>query len=219
MRLVARQMADMDAKRALARFGVPVDISPAQALLAMVHEAAGNVAYLSARIDEMIEQGQAAEHEYKADILAQVAAVADGEDSSDQGIKIKRGAEALFGPIVSATSKGDLYATQETQRAIVSMYGEWTDRLVKYSKAAIDAGVAKAQVELARQQGQMLIQIIKTVMTKLGFDVAQTREAQLLLAVEMRRLAAKDVTPTLRELADAEKPEKKSRTMDTGRGF
>lgn len=225
-RIAYRELADMSARRELARFGVAVDIGPAQALLAMVREAAGNVAYLGARLDEMIEAGNI-EREPEpegplGDILQQAEEVAGdayvpkklrGDVWDQRTIAPMRGAGALFGPKVGISAEGHQFQQDEDQRAILRLYGEWADRLVKYSKAAIDAGVAKAQVELAKKQAEMLVLVLKAVLAKLGLSEAQVKLAQSLLAGEMRQLANDSRVIEGTAIPQLDSP-KQSRAMD-----
>lgn len=212
------QLADMKARRELAKFGMHVQVSPAQALLAMVHEAAGNVAYLGGRIDDMIERQEIAEAERARDIIGQAEMVAIGNSSVYMGLTSPAGgSSALIGPVLAVDKDGREHQIGEDARAMMRLYGEWSDRLVKYSKAAIDAGVAKAQVELARRQAEMIVTLFKTVLVKLMLSDAQIKSAQEMLAGEMRKLAAPAAgsLAEMHDAADAERPVKKSRAMET----
>jgi hypothetical protein len=65
------------------------------------------------------------------------------------------------------------------------MYNEERDRLAKMAKMAIDAGIAERQVQIAEQQGEMIVTIIVQV---LDDPLLKLSEEKRLLA---RRLAAK----------------------------
>jgi hypothetical protein len=121
----------------------------------------------------------------------------------------------LFGPVVGVTADGTQFKQQEDQRAVLRLYGEWTDRLVKYSKAAIDAGIAKAQVELARAQAQMIVMMIKTVLGKLELDAAKMQLAQSIFAEEMRKMSMQRIEGGItRDVNLLDGPPVKSRAMD-----
>lgn len=187
----ARLMADAKARRELARFGMHVVISPSQALLAMVHEAAGNVATLGGLIDEMNERERQRQIDDGAMHLDGSPA---GDNESDLYAKLtpsmEGAARAFVGPMVGSNPKtGEQFQQTEQVRAIVTLYGEWTDRLVKYSKAALDAGVAKAQVEIAKKQAEMIVGIVRRVLASLHLSEEAHRAATLMLAGELKRAA------------------------------
>ncbi len=174
----AKVLADMALRKELKAFGVPLDgtISPEQVLLHMVREAAGNVAFLGARMAELSE-------------------ASEGGDSGTQGswrgrtITLGKG-EGLFGPKIGLDKDGGEHVIGEEVRAATALYGEWSDRLVKYAKTALDAGIAKAQVELARTQGQTIVVVVNRVLVQIGLGEEQQNRARELLAEEFRLLAA-----------------------------
>lgn len=52
-----KRAAELEVRAELQKMGVPVEVDPGEALLAMVYEAAGNVAYLRHRVQQL-EQDQ-----------------------------------------------------------------------------------------------------------------------------------------------------------------
>ncbi len=192
----ARLMTDFKARRELARFGMHVQISPSQALLAMVHEAAGNVATLGGLIDEMNErERQRALPPIGAASSGVDAAAASGSAEEEDLFtrltpSLEGAARTFVGPLVGSNPKtGRQFQQTEQVRSLVVLYGEWADRLVKYSKAALDAGVAKAQVEIAKKQAEMLVAIVRRVLDSLHLSAEVHRQATLFLAAELRRAA------------------------------
>lgn len=177
----ARVLADRKARAALERFGMPIEIGPKEALLHLVKEAAGNVAWLGVKVQEM----EAAET---------TTNIISTDSSTDLGIPARRARSGLIGDVIGAAgSEGLLYAHTEEARAIVRLYGEWTDRLAKYAKAAIDAGIAERYVELAEDQGKSVVLVIGRVLAAMGLTDLQVTSARRLLAEEFRMLAAKHV--------------------------
>lgn len=198
----ARMMADAKARRENARFGMHVEIGPSQALLAMVHEAAGNVATLGGLIDEMNERARVEDQDRRrgeaigSDDEAKPKSD-DDEFVADIGMygtmtpDLVGAARAMVGPLLSANAKsGAVYKTAEETRALVQLYGDWTDRLVKYSKAALDAGVAKAQVEIAKKQAETLVTIVRRVLGSLNLSAEVYQAANMLMAAELRKVAS-----------------------------
>lgn len=184
----ARLLADMNLRRELAKMAVPLEgnVDPQQMLLAMVREAAGNVAYLGARVAEL------------ADVTEEEAeGLRAGAGKWTRLTAYQKGAY-LFGPKIDVDKEGDEHVTGEEVRGIVKLYGEWVDRLAKFAKMAIDAGIAKAQVEIAQQQGQTIVVVINRVLAQIGVPEEQMVLARELIAGEFRELAraeAKKVGP------------------------
>lgn len=86
----------------------------------------------------------------------------------------------VVGRIMRDTRSGDPYTTSEEPRALFRMYGEWADRVVKYSKAAIDTGVAEARLELERQTVEAIVRVVT-----LTLDAAQVTGEQRERAVQV----------------------------------
>jgi hypothetical protein len=160
----------MAARKALERMAIHVDIEPQQALLAMVSEAAGNVAWLGARVAELSVEADAVEGQQRGGNMG-----------------YKRGG-GLFGPTIIVDKDGDEHVSGEEYRAMTKLYNEWSDKLVKYAKAAIDAGIAKQYVELAQAQGQTIVVVLNKVLVQLGIKDEQLALARKLIAEEFRAL-------------------------------
>ena len=75
---------------------------------------------------------------------------------------------------------------------LVAMYNDERDRLVRFSKLAIDAGVAERQVRVAEQQAQRLGQAFSRALDAAAEHLTPAgREAvRVALAAELRRLDA-----------------------------
>lgn len=139
-------------QRQLERLGVPVTTHPEQALLEVVYEAAGNVAFLR-------------------------------EQCAALGV-------AVTGPIYGIAQRESITLTiGEDVLPIVKLYGEWCDRLAKYAKAAVDAGIAKRQVELAEQTADAIVAVINAVFDELGLDENQREAGRLVAGTKLRLLA------------------------------
>lgn len=163
------------AEQQLAKFGKPVhDADAEQVLLDLVSEAAGNVAWLS----------------------RQVHALAT-EDAEERGATLwnrsttgyKEGSK-LFGPVIDVDGMGMEHVIGEGERAMVKLYGQWADRLAKYAKAAIDAGIEKRRVEFAERQGETIVIVINNVLVQMGLDSDKIEQARRLVAKEFRVLEA-----------------------------
>lgn len=61
----------------------------------------------------------------------------------------------------------------------VRLYQDERDRLVRVCKAAVDAGVAERQVEIAEAQARQLADVIGAVLTDLGHDLNDQRTREV----------------------------------------
>ncbi len=171
-------LADMDLRKELKAFGTPLAVAnPEEVLLHMVREAAGNVAYLGARVAELSER----------DSAETIVGSAQARQRARDADKPEWRGSGLYGPKMAIDKDGGEHVVGEDTRAAVALYGEWSDRLVKYAKTALDAGIAKAQVEIAKSQGQTIVIIINRVLAQVGLDEAKQAVARQLLAEEFRQ--------------------------------
>lgn len=116
---------------ALVRLGLPITTNPQQALLDLVSEAAGNVAFLRAQAGGM---------GVNLTIAASEVAVRPS------------------GEVVEVHSR--VVTIREEIRAIVKLYGEWCDRLAKYAGEAIKAGIAEREIALVEAQADLVARVI-----------------------------------------------------------
>lgn len=152
--------ANEAAERALERLGRPRAVAPQRALLETVWEAAGNVAFLR-------EQAAA----LGTDLTAR-----ESEARTETGRR---------GTVTFAT-----LGSREDVRAIVKLYGEWCDRLAKYAKAAVDAGIAEREVTLAEQQAAQIVRVIEATLAGLELTPEQRAQGRTLASSQLRLIAA-----------------------------
>jgi hypothetical protein len=87
---------------------------------------------------------------------------------------------------------------REKLRAMwVELYGEERDRLVRASKAAIDAGIASRMVELEENQGRFVADAFHRTLARLDLTPTQLAEAPRLLREELLAIPAPPA-PTLK---------------------
>lgn len=70
----------------------------------------------------------------------------------------------------------------------IALLNDERDRLVRYSKTAIDAGVAEREVQLAEQQGAMVAIVLRQVLDQLGLDEERRQQANQLLFAGLQAL-------------------------------
>jgi hypothetical protein len=94
----------------------------------------------------------------------------------------EEGPGALYGP----NHSGDA-----VPHVLVNLYGEWCDRLVRYAKAAADAGVAQRRIELEEGQGRMVAQLVRAILgdPELGLDERQAKAAPMVAHRHLQALA------------------------------
>jgi hypothetical protein len=164
------QAANEAAQQALDRLGRPRAVAPQRALLETVWEAAGNVAFLREQVGAL-----------GVDMTLRVAEVA--QRPSDGDVEIDGELHEYRGHVVTI---------REDIRAIVKLYGEWTDRLTKYAKAAVDAGIAEREVHLVEQQADLLIRVIEATLASLHLTPEAHEAARQIAVSELRLVAARN---------------------------
>lgn len=147
-----RAAARFKAQQELTRLGQPVERDPQTALLELVWEASGNVAFLRQEVGRL-------------------------------------GTNLVDRLTVHNAKTGETTELGEQERALVKLYGDWTDKLAKYSKAAIDAGIAERQVQLAEAQGYAIRDLIEAVLDSLDLDEEQRRVGREVAGHKLRVLA------------------------------
>lgn len=130
------------ARREMAVMGRPLDIDPIEAILECIRITAGEVQYASDRVAELTPDQ------------------AVGPVITTRPLKEEKGAESLT------------YRVEEHGPPALNIWIEVRRRamrdLVEYSRVAIAAGIAERQVKIAEQQGQLLAQVIRGILTELG---------------------------------------------------
>lgn len=157
----ARLEAHSIAERMVARAGVDAD--PVEHLLESLHRSAALVevwGVMVAALDEHAEQQAHANGTLRGE-LGYTEADHDSPDelhvvSHDALLALNRSGMATIHPYVT-----------EYQQAL--------ERRARFAKLCIDAGIAERQVRIAEQQGQLLAQVIRGILTDLG--VADRPEA------------------------------------------
>lgn len=138
-----------------------LDVSPAAAMLDMVQESAANcefygqqVAALRARIDEM------------------------GDDPGTPVLIDLEGVQRVHPAFIGAGVAGrvDPENWKAEPHVLVRMYNDERDRLMKYCKLCLDAGVAERLVRLAEQQGRAMIKILDNVFERLELSPEQAAQ-------------------------------------------
>lgn len=81
---------------------------------------------------------------------------------------------------------------KDAQMAIhpyVKLLREWTERYERACKTCLDAGIAERQVKLAENQGEMLAQAVRGILTALNLTPEQWQVAPVIVAKHLKELA------------------------------
>lgn len=160
----ARREAEAEAARQVATLGLPVDISPTEALLQEVQWTAGHVQWLRAKVAELDEQ-----------ITGQHALVwgvtAEGEKHS-----VEKGLETTTTSSSGPSVWYELYAKER-------------QHLVTVCSAALKAGVEERRVRLAESQGDLVATAIRRILDALGLTPDQQALVATVVPRELRLIA------------------------------
>lgn len=94
--------------------------------------------------------------------------------------------------LTSTRPDGTSIELGEEARGIVKLYGEWFDRLAKTAKMAVDAGVAKAHVEIAQQQADTMATVVRGVLDGLDLTPEQRQRGREIAAEKLRALTVSE---------------------------
>lgn len=141
--------------------GLPIAIDPLDALIHCVRITAGEVEYATVQVAGL-EQEQA---------LIQQAERTEGYTPEGRHAETK------------TSSTTSLHAWIRTRQDAV-------DRLARYSKMAIDAGVEERQVRIAEAMGTTIGRLVQAVLGQLALTAAQKERAPLIVARQMSLLTA-----------------------------
>lgn len=141
-----RDLALGEAVDALDRLGRPVETTPTEAMLEMVKEAAGNVAFYRARVQELDQLLGGQDAELALAIL--------GSAGKGDYREVAPGPPAIAGRVDPRNWRAE-------RNVLVAMYDEERERLVRWSKACRDAGVEEARVRISEEQGRQLGQVLQ----------------------------------------------------------
>lgn len=176
-----RRGQERAAREAVATYGLPVDVSPTEALLEEVRWTAGHVRWLRERVQEL-EQSQL--------VLGTVKAKT--EAAGGFGITFG-GAECDDEDRVGLIDVGSMPASEVTQAAGPNVWLDLYDRerkhLVAVCAAALKAGVQERAIRLAEQQGELVAQAIRAILADLHLTAEQAARVGEVVPRHLRLLA------------------------------
>lgn len=93
--------------------------------------------------------------------------------------------------LTTRTRDGDVIELGEQARAMVTLYGEWHDRLVKAAKACAAAKIDERVVRLHEAQGARLDAAFRMFCQRMGYTPEQSSDARRVFADTFRELTPK----------------------------
>lgn len=142
------------------RIGVKIEVSPQQALLDEVHRTAGMVAFYQEQVQNI---------------------VGDDPDLLVRSITKTEETQARYAMTVTTT--------ESVAHMWLQLYNAERVRLVQAAAAAVRAGVEERRVELAEQQGQLMVTVIRAILARLHLNPEQQALVPTVVPEELRALA------------------------------
>lgn len=162
----ARRRDKAAAAKAVATLGLPLDITPTDALLEEVRWTAGHVHWLRAKVQDLGELNT-------------------GDTT---------GHSLVWGETKSVTKgAGQWPGTDTTQSAGPSvwyqLYAKEREHLIAVASAALRAGVEERRVRLAEQQGDLVATVIRRILDSLNLTPTQLELVPVVVPRELRLIA------------------------------
>lgn len=168
-----KRVAIAEVSAELARVGQPVLTDPGQALLDLVAEAAGNVAFYRHLVQGLeqrfIDLGPAVHVE--AD---------DSGDEDGGGVTYQVGA--------GIAGRKNLDTLEALRHVYLAMYDDERDRLARYAALALKAGIEERRVQVAEAQAERLFGAVATALASAQLTVEQQEAFRRALAEQLRQL-------------------------------
>lgn len=176
-----RRLQDEAARNAVVTYGLPVDISPTEALLEEVRWTAGHVQWLRARVQELetkqVVWGTTRTETEAGGTLKLTFGGREADDEDETGL----------------VDVGSIPSNKVIQAAAPSIWLDLYDRerrhLVAVCTAAIKAGVEERRVRLAESQGELVAGVIRAILTDLGLNAEQQAKVSEVVPRHLRLLA------------------------------
>lgn len=142
-----------------------LDIEPHEALIACLRISSGQLAFATRQVEELT---------IKQMTIADETTVGKTIFTDDGPVEFEE---------VRKTTKADLHIWIKVQQ-------ECMDRVAKYAKMAIDAGVEERRVRIAEKWGDDLSRVLKGILDALVLSEAQKKRAPEIVRTELARLEA-----------------------------
>lgn len=156
-----RRLERAEAEAAVVTLGLPVDVSPSDALLEEVRWTAGHVQWLRTKVQELRD-------EQASTLVWGVTRVVDKQSGEAPGVD----------------------TTEESAPSIwYELYDRERKHLVTVCTAALRAGVEERRVRLAEAQGEQVAGAIRAILADLGLSADQQAKVSEVVPRHLRLLA------------------------------
>lgn len=160
----ARRLEEEKARLIALKVTGPVEVDPSDALIELVHSAAGEVAYWRGEVDRI-------QAEHPQQMTMSLARVEKGQrDRSDVDMKhLEAGVPVAY-----------------------RMWVDARERLARYAATALKAGIEERRVRIAEEQGQQIAALIRAILAdrELALTPEQAAAAPAVAARHLRLLAS-----------------------------
>lgn len=160
------RIEDEEARRAVTTLGLPVDVSPTDALLEEVRWTAGHVQWLRAKVQELSPKGL---------VWGKTKTALKVTEREFEGMAIENTEETI---------------TREAALSLwYGLYERERKHLVAVCTAALKAGVEERRVRLAESQGELVAGAIRAILNELGLTPEQEALVVEVVPRQLRALA------------------------------
>lgn len=133
------------------------NVDPGETLLALVSQSAARVKKYAQEVQDFIAEAEA------------------------KGIPVRK---ALVGDVWTTDETGEAQKQGEYLRGLVQLENSERDRCAAFCKTAITAGLQERQVKLAERQGELIAQVLRSVMRSPVLGLSQTQRDALPQVIE-----------------------------------
>lgn len=167
-----RKGQEIAAREAVATYGLPVDISPTEALLEEVRWTAGHVQWLRARVQEL-----------------ETAALVWGTTRTETEVSASQNHADNDEVPDASTLPSDKVIQTARPTVWLDLYDRERKHLIAVCSAALKAGVEERRVRLAESQGELVAGAIRAILTDLGLTAEQQARVSEVVPRHLRLLA------------------------------
>ena len=158
-----RRILEERARQAAAKFALPIEVGPGEALLQEVHRAAGMVAWIEAQI---------------------VRITGDVPDNLVRGVRSTRRSDSDSG-WSTQTEAGPMVSVW------LKLYTEERKHLREVCRDALSAGIEERRVQLAEQHAAQIVTVLRGVLADLGLTKEQQSRVSEVVPRHLRLVGAK----------------------------
>lgn len=154
------------AREMAARWSVPIETSPTDAILDRIRAFAGHVAFYKEQVD-------------KLDTDAMVFGVTK---QTDHDVVVGDGKSAKL-------EKAQDEVREAAPNVWIQLYNDASRDLVKFSAEALRIGIEERRVRMAERDGALVADVIRCILTDLDLTATQRKKVSTVVPMHLRRLA------------------------------